>query len=705
MSVIQRIRDKGAWFVFGIIALALLAFILQDAFTRKNAFSSNTTEIGKINGEKIERTDFDAQVQLYDQMNQQSTNNDQTVANVWNRTVFITLLNQEEQKLGLALTGKELNDVLFGNNPPQWMTQAFTDPNTGKYNIDAAKQQFAAMKKNPNDPKVQQIYTAYIQPTIEQTLSQKYQSLVAGAVYIPQWMAKKLKEDDSSVASIKYVSIPYTTITDTTIKISDDEINTYVSKHTKMYEQKEETRSISYVKVDASPTKADSDAVFNQLENLKPQLQNSTDAEAFITTKGSAIPYDSSYVIKSSLKGKYADTLMHLASGQVFGPYLEGQNYVVAKMISQRTMPDSAKCRHILIKTEDKGQPVLADSIAKKRIDSIAAAIAHGADFNAMVQQYSDDPGSKATKGEYTFSANQFNNISKEFAETIFYGKTGDKKVVHVSNSQYAGYHYIEVIDQKNIQPAYNIAYLAKPIESSSETITNASTAADQFAATSRTPDLFKENAAKQKLTILSTPDIKENDFSAGAIGENRQLVKWIYAHDVGEISDPVSTQNGAAYIVAIITAVHKKGNPDAQTARPMVESILINEKKAQRIISKIKGNTLEAVAQSTSTSVQSADSISFGLPFVPNIGNEPKVTGASFNKNIQGKISSPIAGNTGVFVLQNISIKIPPAATIIITQDELKQMQTQMRSQLSYGIIGALKDAADIQDNRSAFY
>ena len=49
MSVIQRIRDKGAWFIFGIIALALIAFILQDGSFRKGSLFANTTTVGKVN--------------------------------------------------------------------------------------------------------------------------------------------------------------------------------------------------------------------------------------------------------------------------------------------------------------------------------------------------------------------------------------------------------------------------------------------------------------------------------------------------------------------------------------------------------------------------------------------------------------------------------------------------------------------------------
>ncbi len=561
------------------------------------------------------------------------------------------------------------------------------------------------MKKNPTNPQVQELEAGEIEPTFEQELSKKYQAMVAGAIYVPHWLAEKTNADNNSIANISYVTVPYTSITDTTIKASDDEIEAYVKKHPKEYEQKEETRGISYVKFDASPSKPDSDAVRNELNGLKPQLVAATDTRSFISTKGSDMAYDSGYIIKSALKQPYTDTLTHLAVGQTFGPYIDKQDFVIAKMVGIRTIPDSAKCRHILIKTEVKGKPVLDDSTAKKRIDSIANAIAHGADFNAMVLKYSDDEGSKTKGGEYTFPYSQFNTISKEFAETIFYGKKGDKKTVHVSNDQYAGYHYIEVLDQKNIQPAFNIAYLAKPIVSSSETISTASSTADQFAAIARTPDLFKATAAKQKLTILNTPQIKQNDFSAGALGENRQLIRWIYDHKVGEVSDPYPAQNGSMYVVAIITAVHKEGLDDAETARPMVENLLIDQKKAQRIIGqKIKGNTLDAIAQAAGVTVKKADSLYFQRPFIPGVGNEPKVAGAAFNKNIQGKISAPIAGNTGVFVLQGNGVSA--SATMGGGVDALrKQLASQMKSQLGYGVMSALKDAADITDNRSAFY
>jgi peptidyl-prolyl cis-trans isomerase D len=168
MSLIQRIRDKAAWFIFGAIALSLLAFILQDALTRKGgSMFGNSSTVGKINGVSIDRTDFESKISFYEQAN--NAPRDQLIGSVWEYIVQQTVMQQEYNKLGLQVTSKELSDILFGTNPPSWLQQAFTDPSTGVYNADAARQQFSQMKKNSSDPRVTQVYQAYIQPTVQQT--------------------------------------------------------------------------------------------------------------------------------------------------------------------------------------------------------------------------------------------------------------------------------------------------------------------------------------------------------------------------------------------------------------------------------------------------------------------------------------------------------------------------------------------------------
>ncbi|HEX8675868.1 MAG TPA: peptidylprolyl isomerase [Segetibacter sp.] len=705
MSVIQRIRDKYAALVIGVIALSLIGFILMDAFVGRGRNMGNANgSVGKVNGEKIERNEFEKKINLQTAMyGQQAPQRDQLVSSVWDQTVDEIVMNQEYQKVGLQLTAKELNDVLFGANPPQWLSQQFTDPKTGQFDVNQAKQYFAQIKKQKNNPNLEMFNGAYLQPTIDQALRMKYMALLSNTSFIPKWMAEKTLADQNAVARFSYVSVPYTTVNDSSVKVTDDDIKTYINKHKESFKQDEAVRSVSYVVFNASPSAQDSAKILAQVSSLKNEFAKATDIETYLTRVSTETPYLNAYTLGSALQVPNADTIKKLANGRVYGPYIDGANYTIAKMIDKRTMPDTVRVRHILVKTAEKGQLTLTDSVAKFRIDSIAAAAQAGADFDTLVQKYSDDQGSKNTQGEYDFTSSQFPTISREFAEVAFYGKTGDKKVVKVENQSYSGYHYIEVLNQKKIELAYKIAYLSRPIEASQETITTANNAAAQFAANSRNKKQFDENATKQHLPVLSAPDLKKNDFQISGLGDSRQFIRWIFENKTGDVSEPYEI--GDKYVVAVVTGESDKGLMSLTKARPIAEPLIINEKKAQQIISsKFKGGTLEQVAKSAGVSVLHADSVGFAQPFIPNIGNEPKITGVAFNKSLQGKMSEPIAGNTGVFVVKDESVSALPNTNMNAEQLR-KQTEEQQKQMAGYRSIEALKKAANIKDNRFDFY
>ena len=705
MSVIQKIRDKYAAVVIAVIALSLVGFILMDAFVGRSRGAGTNTTIGKVNGEKIERNDFEKKLAMQQQMYaSQGAQRDQLVGNVWEQSVDDIVMNQEYKKLGLQFTAKELNDLLFGPNSPQWLKNEFTDKATGQFKVNDAKQYFAQMKKQKDNSNLEMFNEAYIKPTISQALREKYMALLNQTIYVPKWMSEKSLADQNAIAGFSYVAVPYTSISDSTIKISDDDIKSYVDKHKEEFKQDEEVRSISYVSFNAFPNNQDSTTVYNQVNNMKSEFATAADQQNYLTRVSSETPYLDAYVLGSKIMVPNADSIKMLADGQVYGPYLDSKNYTIAKMIGRRTIPDSAKVRHILIKTSENGQPVLADSIAKLKIDSIANAIKSGADFNSMVIKYSDDQGSKTTGGEYTFPSSQFSSISKEFAETAFYGNVGDKKVVKVENPTYAGYHYIEVLEHKNPGVGYKVAYLSKPIDASQETINTANNAAAQFSAASRNQKQFEQNAAKEKIQPLTAIDIKPNDYTIPSLGESRQFVRWVYDNKVGDVSEPYEI--GDTYVVALITSAQQKGIMGVAKARQTAEQFIRNEKKAKQIISaKFKsGATIEAIAQGAGEQVLRADSVSFGQPFIPNVGNEPKITGAAFNKSLQGKISDPIAGNTGVFVIK--ADRVSAVAGAVPNAEELrKQMVMQLKQMGGFRSMEALKKAADIKDNRSDFY
>lgn len=699
MSVIQSIRDKGAWIIFAIIALALIAFILQDAsFQRGNIFS-NTTTLGKVNGRNIERADFEEKLAMQQQMYGAQAQRDQLIGMLWNQEIDNALLQDEYNKLGIQVTSNELTDILFGDNSP--FKNEFTDPKTGEFKVDDAKRALAQIKKSKNAEQLKMINDLYIKPAIEQTLRYKYQSLVQQGMYVPKWMVEKTIADNNAIANVSYIYAPYASVSDSSVKVSDQDIQAYISKHATEFKREEEGRNISYITFDAFPSAQDTANVLNQVQSVQAEFSTTADIKAFMSRTESEQPYLDAFVMKDKIQVPNAELIKALPVGGTYGPYMDGGNIVLARMIAKRTMPDSIKCRHVLVKIGTAAEPGLSDSAARKRIDSVAALAKNGVDFNELVQKYSDDQGSKGTKGEYEFASLQFPTLSKEFAEAVFYGATGDKKIVRVENDQYTGYHYVEVLNQRKVGEAVKVAYLSKKIVASNETIAAASTAAAQFASTSKNRKAFEDNAKKLNKFPLLASDVKENDFSIMGLGETRSLVRWIYENKEGDVSEP--TEVADRYVVATITAIHKPGTLTVAEARPQVEAFVRNEKKAQQMITKFTGSTLEAMATASGNVVMRADSLTFGNSFIPNVGNEAKVVGAAFNKSLQGKVSTPIAGVGGVYALRVESMGAK--ANLATDAETVKQGLIQAMRMAAFRSAEALRKGAVIKDYRFKFY
>ena len=705
MQIIQNIRDKGSAIVIGVIALSLIGFIMMDSRTANNRSGSNTS-IGKINGENIDSKVFANKVkQLEDQRGGRVTGTDvyQLRQSAWDQLVTENVLSSEFEKLGLVFSPKELSSIIFSEDAPQTLKQAFTDKTTGQYDIEKARQWWIQAKKAKGEQR-DAIESQIVEPLILQTLANKYSSLLAASAYYPAWMQEKENADNASFANISYVAVPYSTIGDSTIKVSDDELLAYMSKHKNIYKQ-EGGRIISYVSFSALPSNADTIKLLELVSNLKSGFIADTNAKAFVTRNMSAIKFEDNYTQKSKLTMSQRDSIAALPNGAVFGPYLDGKNFVLAKMIGSRQLPDSVKCRHILVATKNAqtGEQTLSDSIAKKRIDSIETAIKGGENFNKMVLQYSDDAGSKEKKGEYDFSSSQFITLAREFAETIFYGATGDKKVVKTD----FGYHYIEVLNQKNFETAYKIAYTAKEIIPSDETINLASAKATKLSGEARDAKTLEVNVAKNGLKKIDIPTlIKENDYQLGGLQDARQLIKWAFEAKQGDVSEAFNIQD--QFVVAVLNKIQPEGLPDAATGRPMAELTVRNLKKAEQIVKKLSAaSTLETAAAAYSVQIGNvgADStLTFGAQIINGVGQEPKVIGAAFNKAYQVKISAPIEGINGVYVLKVNSVGNKTTATseAIATQ---AADRTKTMVQTTYSFFESLKKMADIKDSRSKMY
>lgn len=712
MQIIQSIRDKGAALIIVVIALSLIGFILMDAKSGSNSSmfgGGNSGTIGKVNGEDIDRAEFGKRVEQEESKKAQQTGKQPTGSEVlaireqlWNQIVAEKVFYREAEKLGINLSSKELSALLMSNDQtnPFMQEKGLLDPATGKLDIGKAQEALANIKKFKGD-KRDLIDAQIIEPLKLSTAVSKYGGLLSAAVYYPTWMQQKDNTESKSFAAISYVAIPYNEISDSIVKVTDSDINNYVAKRKDLFKQ-EAGRTISYLTFSQLPSAADSMKARQMTEELKNSFAADTNSKAFVARNTSAVDFTDEFLPLSKIRSSAKDTIVKQGVGSVYGPFADGPNYALAKVLGTKTLPDSVKARHILIAVNDPqtGKAIMADSSAKKLADSILTAVKGGADFAALAIKYSADAGSGAKGGDLgTFG---YGTMVPEFNTFTFSKSAGDKEVV---KTQF-GYHVIDIVSQKDFKPAYKIAFVAKPIVPSDETINAASMAATKASANKNAKEL-SDYAAKNGLKMVELPvTIKENDYAAGNMQDARSLVQWSFKAKKGDVSDPIIIGND--FVIATVNKIYKEGTQDAATARPGAEAAVRNIKKADIIMAKLGGGpSLETAAAAYNKTVTMAgldSSITMAAGIINGIGAEPKLIGASFNPANQTKASGPIAGATGVYVIKVNSIqqKADPApeAKVNATTARINALRQQAGNWFE-----ALKKQSDIKDNRSKFF
>lgn len=720
MSIIQSLREKGAWIMTVVIAFALLVFVVEEGLRNKGGLGGGSNTLGKVNGTKIDAQKFEERFkQISDRYAQMGYNMDENTQaqernRLWNEYVEDAILEKEFDKVGFEVTDKELGDYLYGANPPQDFRQRFTDPNTGIFDAAAADNAMQQIKRNPKSAEYQSIYGEYLPALAKFRKREKLEAAMTNSVYVPKWLVEKSAAEQSQIVSFSYVRVPYTTIPDSTLKVTDADVTEYVNKNKSLFKQ-EKAAGIDYVLFSAAPSKTDSAAVDQQLQTAKAGFQSTTDVNQYLLTEGSAIPYYDSYIARKEIKIASIDSIIAQPVGAVYGPYLDGGSYVLAKLVATKQMPEMVRVRHILVATMQQnpqtGQTyqVREETVAKNLIDSIANAIKTGSNFDTLNTKFSEDnPQTKAKGGVYDSVVSGM--MDAAFNDFIFTNPIGSKSVVKT----FWGYHYVEILGHRgSTLTGYKVAYLSKQILTSDETDNNARGAATQFAAENRSKKQFEDNAKKKNLEILNSADIKPLDPNIRGVGitggSARELIRWIFTDaKVGEVSEKpfqLKSNNYYVYMVPVVTQLYEEGTMGADRARANTEYRIRQEKKAKMIREKIgNANSLDAVSKAVNQPISRADSVLFNNPQIPGVGPEVKVTAAAFNKAYQTGISPVITGETGAFVIKADAPAALPNPNLDIKSQQSQQQQ-MLRSFGQRNLIENLKKAADIKDDRYKFF
>ena len=701
MAVIQRIRRNSALLI-GVIALAMAGFIFMDMSSGGgNMFGGDQNSVAKINGKKISIRDYSLKVQQeidnYQARTGQSPTFEQQESfrtQIWDEMMYDYLIGTKHEDLGVSVTDDELVDLLNGDNPHPYVVQSFSDPETGQFDRNLAQQYYARMQ-DPNDPLSDQMnvsYQAMKDQIYREQLSGKYSALLEKSYFAPEWLVNYTYVDRFRQANMDYVFVPASDIP-AEVEANDASIKSYIASNPERFTFAEETRAIDYVTFDVVASREDSLNFKSDLEDITSSFTTAEDDSVFVRLQ-SENDFLGSYFTLDQLPVDIADDVFNAATGDVYGPYLDGVDFVLAKVMTKKLIPDSVQARHIL-RTVPQG---ITANAASDYIDSLRTLIDAGASFADLAEANSEDPGSAIKGGDLGFFKPGI--MVQPFNDAVFFNtKQGD--IVKIFTE--FGVHLIEVTKSRPVTEAVRLARISRLITPSDETEEIIYDQASNFAQTTNDAEEFAANAAAEDLIIESIPNVRITDNSLAGLGNVRQLVKWVYNSKVGDISS-VNDDNPDKFIVGLIQSIKEKGLADKEDVRGAVEGAVRATKYADQLKSQFAGVTdLNQIATGLSSEVKQANGVNFESRRLPEIGGEPELLGNVFSANLN-ELIGPIVGNAGVYFFK-VTQFIEPT-----TEKNFGALSTQARLNFvtrvkGNALIEGVKRDSKIEDNRFTFY
>ncbi len=708
MAVLNKIRQRS-FFLILIIALALFSFVLADLFRSggSNSQKSQNT-IASVNGTDIDRIAFAEKVEDASRKFGGNASSLQAVNYIWNQELKQVLFEEQFEKLGITIGKDHVNDLLEKS-----LVNNTTFQNEAGVFEKAKMYEYVANIKATSPQQYQQWLT-YETSVSKGAKEDMYLNMIkagAGATLKEGELAYIM---ENTKADIKYVQLPFSSIKDEEITVSDSEIQSYINTNEDAYKA-DATVDLNYVFFKEEASEADKTAITKEITQLLdtsisynnettkndtlPGLKTTTAHEEFIL-EYSDLKFEDRFVFKKELPSTVADTISNLPVGKTYGPYTDGEYTKITKVIARKQLPDSIKAKHILIAWEGlrtAGELKRTKEEAKTLADSIFSISRTSNDsiFAALASKHSADTSNKDKGGDLGYFGP--GTMVPAFNTYCLDNAVGDQGIVETQ----FGYHIIKIEDKKNIQDAVKLATVALKIEPSEETINDIFTETTKFQIDTKDAK-FDEVAKTKNYEARPVNKVKELDETIPGIGKQRAIVQWAFNTEEANIGDVKRFEVTGGYAVVQLTNRIEKGVMSIADASTLVKPILINEKKAALLKNKIKGTTLADIAKNQGQTVKSALAIQMKNPTVSGAGTEPTVVGTAFGLP-QGQVSKPIIGKNGVYVIE--VTKQTPGAGLESYKSYAAQASKSVMNTANSKVFEALKEKAEIEDRRAKFY
>ena len=703
MAILSKIRERSMALIL-VIGLALFAFVLDPSSIQDFFNSTKVNTVGEVSGESISRKEFSDALEAYKAQVGSRLTDMQASKTVWENLVREKIYQTQLADAGITVGESDVWNALIENpsvkSNPQFLNAA------GLFDEGKFKE-FLALAKSDNAPlwNSWSAYMGQIKSSLENTT---YNNLITAG------LGASLKEgelqylNDNTKITAQYVHVPYTTVSDSLVKVNKSEIEAYVKANASSFKV-EASRDIKIVKFDIIATQADEDAIKNEVAallndtNESKGLKNTTDVVDFFAENDSDLALDTKYNFKNTVSVSIADAVFAGAKGDVFGPYKDRGFYKISKITEVVQMPDSVKGAHILVPfvgSVSAGEATKkTEAQAKITADSIFRLVRRNKTKFAAIADAINPDGTKGKGGDISWITKDVAyspNFDADFADYLFFNKKGAIKVVKTK----FGFHIIRIDESKNKQDAVKLATFARRIVASQGTENTIFQNAETFALALDNGAKIDEVAKEKSLKVQPVFGLHMFDENVPTVGNQRDIITWAFNKEnaVGTYKR-FDTNNG--HVVAVITNKTDAGLMSAAKAASRVRPILMNEKKAAIIAKNMNATSLDAIASASNQTVKTADAVSLQAPVIAGVGYEPKVVGAMYSAK-ENTLFSGVEGTKGVFAIK-VTKRVQP--TVLPNYNTYRKRIADTRKGQTSFMYNAIKKAANIEDNRGTFY
>lgn len=698
MATLQRIRNHSVALLI-IVGLAMLAFIIGDLLTSSSSIMQSTRDkVVTINGTKVTYEQFEKERQrksdFYKSMMGQELDNNATqqlTQSVYSEFVAKTLLNEACEKLGIAVTSDEVNELVQGDHISPVLTQYFGEQ---------AKQIasfFTNLVVNDGFEEAQKQYSfatydnwMEIEDEISLTrLMEKYQGIVAAAVQPNKLEALDNFNGDNEECSFAYVRVNARAVADSLVKVPADAVKAYYNSTKRNYKLASTRRPISYIAVQLRPSQQDFDDVKNEISAVRDEFATSADV-ADLVNGNSLVPYVDAYVNNNQYTGDLKTFVDGGDMENILEPNLqEGTVYMMARIMGKTVAPDSMKVSLIVLPT-------------KEAADSVKTVLAAAEDPTTVTSTFNQQQAFNGWATEVV-ALQQF---GKDLANTIFATAKGQTFSSEMTSGQNTIYYVGKVSDATAAVAKSKVAVYAVEVTPSSTTRRDEFGKLNQFLTDNKSIEAMQDSAEAAGYFMMPTV-VASTAYTIGNVSDARQAVRYAFQNKKGDVSEIFECDD--QLLVVAITGDEQEGYTtlnDTTFYKQLASNFVLPTIKVEKIVSDINNSqdkSLAGIAAAYDAKVDTASFVNFNLASISGIGAEPKVLAAAL-KAEPGAFVGPIAGRNNAVALQIISKNGKD-----LKYDEAARKQEVARNrEYSYAgnnALSALEDQADIQDNRISFY